>query len=57
MWNMEATTMIQNETWMDISSGIPQPSAGDTAAGWETAGAVPAANAAMAGAASCRRSG
>lgn len=28
--------MIQNETWMDISSGIPQPSAGDTAAGWET---------------------
>ena len=36
MWNMEATTMIQNETWMDISSGIPQPSAGDTAAGWET---------------------
>ena len=28
--------MMQNETWMDISSGIPQPSAGDTAAGWET---------------------
>ena len=29
--------MMQNETWMDISSGIPQPSTGDTAAGWETA--------------------
>ena len=28
--------MMQNETWMDISSGIPQPSAGDTAAGRET---------------------